>query len=120
MPIHAWFATSVALLALAPVSPRTNEAQTRRCANISPREAEILIYLLPQGDQLRFQSMDIGWERAPKAEVGRNAFVFWVYNSKRPDAGSVTIGYFVVDRCTAKVSDDPDGATVTSPTLEAV
>jgi hypothetical protein len=101
-----------------PLSAR--ELQTANCANLSPREAAILIHFLPQGEQLRRQGMDIGWERAPKAEVGRNAFVFWVYNAKRTATGSVTIGYFVVDRCTANVTDDANGTTVKSPTLAAL
>ena len=105
------------VLVLAPRPWSTAQEAATPCAKLSEREAEVLIYFLPVAEQLRSQQMDIGWERTPKAEEG-SRYVFWVYNSRRSGTGSVTIGYFNVDKCTGVVTEESN--TVTSTTLHAV
>ena len=91
------------------------------CTAISSRDAEILIYLMPVADQLREEGMDIGWERQPTIEKHNpGEYAFWVYNSRRPSAGSVTIGYYLVNKCTGVVKEDETGKVVTSPIMERV
>jgi len=104
-------------LVLAPHARSTAQEAATPCAKLSVREAELLIYFLPVAEQLRSQQMEIGWERTPKAEES-SRYVFWVYNSRRSGTGSVTIGYFNVDRCTGVVTEQRN--TVTSATLRAV
>jgi len=66
--------------------------------------------------------MDVGWERQPTAELrSPGVYVFWLYNSRRPNPmGSVTIGYYSIDKCTGIIKEDESGTVVTSPTLEGV
>jgi hypothetical protein len=75
---------------------------------IAPYEGEILIYVLPEAQELRSQGMDVGWEREKNPKLNqRDFYTYWVVNSKRPNVqGSVTIGYFSVNRHTAEVWDD--------------
>src|SRR5260370_35241694 len=75
-------------------------ARETPCANLSPREAAVLLYFMPVGEELRAKGMDIASERAPKAETDSNAYVFWVFNSKRTDTGTVTVGYYEGNKCT--------------------
>jgi len=77
---------------------------------IAPHEAEILIYLLPQAQELRKQGMDVGWELQTSPKLNqRDFYTYWVVNSKRPNVeGSVTVGYFSVNKYTAEVWDDND------------
>jgi hypothetical protein len=96
-------------------------AAESNCAAISSRDAEILIYLMPVADQLRAEGMDIGWERQPTIEKQNpGAYAFWVYNSRRPSDGSITIGYYLVNKCTGVVREDETGEVVTSPVMERV
>jgi hypothetical protein len=77
---------------------------------IAPYEAEILIYMLPEAQELRSQGMDVGWERETSPKLNqRDFYTFWVVNSKRPNVqGSVTVGHFSVNKHTAEVWDDND------------
>jgi hypothetical protein len=69
-------------------------------------EAEILIYMLPPARQVRAQGMEVGWELERSAKWNqRDYFFFWVYNTRRPEAGSVTIGHFAVNKHTADVRE---------------
>jgi hypothetical protein len=122
MRIRAGLLASLALMALTEASAPTRRRPFPLCAQVAPREAEILIYLLPVGEHLRQKGSDLGWERAPQAEKDRNVYVYWVYDakSKLPSAGSVTIGYYAVDRCTAAVTEEEGGSAVSSVTLRAV
>lgn len=89
---------------------------------IALHEAEILIYLLPQAQELRSQGMDIGWELQTSPKLKQKDFYsFWVVNSKRPNVqGSVTVGYFSVNKHTAEVWSNDKEKTVSSAELEGV
>ncbi len=77
---------------------------TQVATPIALYEAEILVYLLPQAQEVRRQGWEIGWELQRGREAGgADFFVFHVYNATRPSSGSVTIGYFAVNRQTAEV-----------------
>src|SRR5690242_11186417 len=86
------------------------------------QEAEILIYLLPQAKELRNQGMDVGWELEPGNRLDKEDFyTFWVVNSKRPNVeGSVTVGYFSVNKHTAVIWDDDTGKTVSATELAGI
>jgi len=89
---------------------------------IALHEAEILIYLLPQAQELRNRGMDIGWELETSPKLNQQDFyTFWVVNSKRPNVqGSVTIGYFSVNKHTAEVWDDDREKLMSSSELEGI
>src|ERR1700722_17661855 len=89
---------------------------------ISLTEAEILIYLLPQAQELRRQGMDVGWERQTSARLNqKNFYVFWVVNNKRsPVEGSVRVGFFAVSKFTAEVWDDDLETIVSGPDLAGI
>ncbi|MGA6957701.1 MAG: hypothetical protein WBY73_21500 [Candidatus Acidiferrales bacterium] len=89
---------------------------------IAPYEAEILVYLLPQAQELRKQGMDVGWEiqTSPKLNQ-RDFYTYWVFNLKRQNVeGSVTIGYFSVNKHTAEVWDNGNEKVVAAEDLEGV
>lgn len=96
--------------------------QTIPVEQIALHEAEILIYLLPQARELRNQGMDIGWELETSPQLNQKDFyTFWVVNSKRPNVeGSVTIGYFSVNKHNADVWDDDNKKTVSTVEIEGV
>ncbi len=113
MRIRLLIALPVLLLSMVATLPSAAAEST--CKDVSLIDAQILIYLLPVADQLRAQGMDIGWERQPALEAERpDHYSFWVYNSRRVSAGSVTIGYYNVDRCTGVVREAETGKIVSN------
>lgn len=88
---------------------------------IAFHEAEILIYLLPQAIEIRSQGMDIGWERETGSEWNQtDYYFFWVYNAKRAEAGSVTVGHFAVNKHTGEVWELMLQEIVKTPELQGV
>src|SRR5258708_25352859 len=96
--------------------------QTTSPEQIAPHEAEILIYLLPQAQELRKHGMDVGWELQTSLKLNqRDFYTYWVVNSKRPNVeGSVTVGYFSVNKHTAEVCDENNEKVVDAGELEGV
>jgi hypothetical protein len=91
-------------------------------SEVALHEAEILIYLLPQAQDLRGQGMDIGWELQTSPKLNQEDFyTFWVVNSKRPIVqGSDTVGYFSVNKHTAEVWANDKEKTVTTAELKGI
>jgi hypothetical protein len=89
---------------------------------ITLTEAEILVYLLPQAQELRKQGMDVGWESQTGPKFNHDDFyTFWVVNAKRPHVeGSVTVGFFDVNKHTGEVWDEGLERFVTSTELDGV
>lgn len=85
-------------------------------------EAEILIYLLPQAQQIRSDGFDIGWDLQTSAKLNQaDYYIFFVINAKRPSYGSVTVGYFGVNKHTADVwSLDREGEIISSTEIQGV
>lgn len=89
---------------------------------ITLTEAEVLIYLLPEAQELRKQGMDVGWElqKSPKFNQ-KDFYTFWVVNAKRPHVeGSVTVGFFDVNKHTGEIWDEGLEKFVTSPDIAGV
>ncbi len=89
--------------------------------SVSLCEAEILVYLLPQAHDLRADGMDVAWALETGPELNQKDFYnFWVVNAKRKGhSGSVTVGYFSVNKYTADVLDARQQYVVT-PELQGV
>ena len=88
---------------------------------IALHEAEILIYMLPDSIKIRSEGMEIGWEIHDAEEFNQKDFyVFWVYNAKRRDAGSVTVGHFAVNKHTADVWEFGSDTLVKARELDAI
>lgn len=119
---------SIALLigAVCPIlSPaRTKPSLVRATSpeTIALHEAEILIYLLPEARETRKRGMDIGWELETSPQLNQqDFFVFWVVNAKRKHPhGSVTIGFFSVNRHTADVWSNDLGKFVSTTELSGI
>lgn len=95
---------------------------TASAEQIAPYEAEILVYLLPQAQELRKQGMEVGWELQTSSKLDqRDFYTYWVFNLKRQNVeGSVTIGYFSVNKHTAEVWDNGNEKVVDAKDLEGV
>jgi len=95
---------------------------TRKPDLINIEEAEILIFLLPQAAELRRQGMDVGWELQTGPKLNQADFyTFWVVNSSRPHVeGSVTVGYFGVNKHSAEVWSLDKGEFVSAPEIGGV
>ena len=83
----------------------TPYAQTKAPELLPLHEAEILIYLSPPAVSVRAEGMEVGWELQEAKQYNKNFYVFWMYNAVRESTGSVTIGYFAVNKRTAEVWD---------------
>jgi hypothetical protein len=107
---HRFLVTFLVVSALVPASAnneRVLAAQQAQSEPLSKTEAEILIYLLPEAHHVRQEGMDIGWElETGSARNQKDFYNFWVVNAKRKNGGSVTIGFFSVNKHTAEVWDD--------------
>jgi hypothetical protein len=79
-------------------------------------EAEIEIYLLPVGEAERQKGLDIAMEAQTSAQLNQADYhYFWVYNVKRKQSdGSVTIGYYAVNKHTAEVWDTDEKKQISS------
>ncbi len=104
-----------------PAFSSAGEAPVAKPQEIAYHEAEILIYLLPVAKELRAGGMDVSWERQTSAKLNQeDYFVFWVVNARRVSNGSVTVGYFAVNKHTADVWDSDLKELVTSPEIKGV
>lgn len=115
------FAIALANSFWSPVSaPATHSAKEPNFIRLE--EAEILVFLLPQAAELRRQGMDVGWELQTGPKLNQADFyTFWVVNSTRPHVeGSVTVGYFAVNRHSAEVWSLDKGEFVSSPEIEGI
>src|SRR5580704_17869111 len=90
--------------------------------SIAPYEGEILVYLLPHGQELRKLGMDIGAELETNQKLNQQDFyTFHVFNSKRTNVqGSTTVGYFSVNKHTAEIWDDNNQRKVSTAELEGI
>jgi hypothetical protein len=111
------------LLLVIPKNAVSQPSQTSSSPEpIALYEGEILIYLLPQGRELRNQGMDIGSEVKPNQKLDQQDFyTFQVFNSKRTNVqGTTTIGYFSVNKHTAEIWDDNNQKQVVTAELEGI
>ncbi|MBU6509553.1 MAG: hypothetical protein KGL98_05075 [Gammaproteobacteria bacterium] len=73
---------------------------------ISIVEAKILIYVSPVGERVRANRSDIAMELQTSTKLNQSDYYFfWVYDSERHSNGSVTVGYYAVNKHTAEVWD---------------
>jgi len=100
----------------------TREAQPK---SLSLAEAEILVYLVPDADQVRKAGCDVEaeWQRSSKLDQ-TNFFTFWLLRRGKKvgcSAWPIDVSYFSVNKRTGSVWDDmPEPHRVTSPTLNGV
>lgn len=89
---------------------------------ITVYDTEILIYLLPEAHQVRAAGRDIAWVLQTNNKLDQaNFYYFWVIDTVHKNAvGSVTVGYFSVNKWTADVEDDDEYSVVTSKEIAGV
>lgn len=98
-------ASSVILMAADSVIARDVTAPTS-AQEISITDAKILLYVSPIGESMRAGGSDIAMERQTSAKLNqKDYYFFWVYDSRRRSSGSVTVGYYAVNKHTAGVWD---------------
>jgi hypothetical protein len=84
-------------------------------------EAEILMYLLPHAHENRSNNRDVASQLQTSPQLNQTDFYcFWVTGTNPPaGTGSVTVGYFAVNKHTADIQDYDD-EPVKSPELGGV
>ena len=89
---------------------------------LSLAEAKILVVASPVGQDLQKENMDIGFELQDSSQLNQaDYYYFWVYNSKRANpAGSVTIGYYAVNKHTADLWDIDTRRIISGKLLESI
>ncbi len=93
-----------------------------KTTTLSATEARILVYVSPVGEEQRASGFDIGMEAQSSAQLNQaDYYYFWVYNAKREQSyGSVTIGYYAVNKHTAQVWDTDEEKQLSSKLLLGV
>lgn len=86
---------------------QTLATQSPQAEPLSLTEAEVLVYLLPRAREVRRQGGRIGWEvETGPSQNTTDFYNFWVVDNKQQGhIGSVTLGYFSVNKHTADVWD---------------
>jgi len=109
------------LLSLRPVFSVWSETADD-AATLTLAEAKILAYVSPVGDRARRDGLDIAVELQTSAQLNQaDYYYFWVYNAKREQSsGSVTIGYFAVNKHTGEVWDTDTKKQISSDLLVGV
>ena len=89
---------------------------------LTATEARILIYISPVGQELRARGLDIAMERQTSPQLNQgDYYYFWAYDAKRhQSSGSVTIGYYAVNKHTGQVWDTDRRVEVSSRLLQGV
>jgi hypothetical protein len=107
------------LVVLFVVTDRSNAAENTTI--LSATEARILVYVSPVGEGLRASGSDIAMEQQTSAQLNQaDYYYFWVYNAKRQSNGSVTIGYYAVNKHTADVWDTVEQKRTSSKLMVGV
>jgi hypothetical protein len=85
-------------------------------------EAEILLYFVPEAKELRSHGLSVGWEQQTGAKLNQADFyIFWVVDNKRPGVhGSVTVGYFAVNKYTGDVWNMDKSDFVSTPEITGI
>ena len=99
---------------------RSSAAQNT--TTLTATEAAILTYVSPVGDRQRAGGSDIALEQQTSAQLNQaDYYYFWVYNAKRQQSsGSVTIGYYAVNKYTGDVWDTVEKKQLSSMLLIGV
>jgi hypothetical protein len=118
------FVTFLVLLSLNVTWPQGQEAlpkQSFQAEMISLTEAEILVYLLPQAQEVRKQRGNVSWElEAGPLQNTKDFYTFWVVGPRRQGEASNTIGYFSVNKHTADIWDAVLDKLISSEELQGI
>jgi len=89
---------------------------------LTATEARVLVYISPVGEKLRASGLDIAMEQQTSPQLNQaNYYYFWVYNAKRrQSAGSVTIGYYAVNKHTGQIWDTDEKKEISSKLVRGV
>lgn len=102
--------------------PAQRASAANKPASLTATEAKILVYISPVGQSLREQGFDVGMERQTSSQLDQaNYYYFWIYDSKRQQlSGSVTVGYYAVNKHTGQVWDTETRKEVSSGLMKGV
>lgn len=111
----------VALLSL--VAPNYLRAQSNQdsATMITPAEAAVLVYVSPAGAPARATRSDVGVELQSDAKLNQtDYYYYWVYDARHTSHGSVTIGYYAVNKHTGEVWDTDQKKELSATLLSGV
>jgi hypothetical protein len=100
------------------------QPRAHRATLINMEEAEILIYVMPDAQAERKSGKDVAWslETNPEYDL-KNFYYFWVVGTGDGEShheGSITVGYFAVNKHTGDVWEYATMEHINSPQLEGV
>ena len=116
----------LALLATMLACGRPGSTQARSTAKpstlLTEEEAEILIYVMPDAEAERKAGKDVAWTPEVNKEYDlANFYEFWVVGTGQREApGSITVGYFAVNKHTGDVWEVASGEHIAGPQLSGV
>ena len=88
---------------------------------ISVTDSKILLYVSPIGETVRAMGSDIAMQRQTSVKLNQADYYFFcVYDSERHSNGSVTVGYYAVNKHTAQVWDMDDNKQLSGKLLLGV
>lgn len=117
--------SGLALLVLALLFFVDRSSAAQNTTTLKATDAAILTYVSPVGDTLRQRGSDISMEQQTSAQLNQaDYYYFWVYEAYDPkrqeSSGSVTIGYYAVNKYTGDVWDTVQRKPLSSKLLLGV
>lgn len=83
-----------------------DQRNARTVETITATEASLLVYLVPHAERIRDAGMDGGLELQTNPKLNQREFYyFWLYNRTLEGPGSLTVGYYAVNKHSATVWD---------------
>ena len=100
------------------ITGRSSAAENK--TTLSATDAKILVYVSPVGESLRASGSDIAMEQQTSVQLNQaDYYYFWVYDAMRQN-GSVTVGYYAVNKYTGDVWDTVEKKQLSSRLLLGV
>jgi hypothetical protein len=88
---------------------------------VSATDAKVLLYVSPIAEEVRVEGWDVALELQTSPELNQSDYYyFWAYNSEHKSNGSVTVGYFAINKHTAEVWDIDKHKRLSSKLLQGV
>ena len=105
-------------------SPGRAQAPSRAKSStlLTKEEAEILIYVMPDAEAERKAGKDVAWTPEVNKEYDlANFYYFWVVGSgPRKEPGSITVGYFAVNKHTGDLWEVTNAEHIAGSQLSGV
>ena len=110
------------MLAFEPAGWAHAQSSAKNSPLITREEAEILIYVMPDAEAERKAGKDVAWTPEVNKQYDlANFYYFWVVGAgQRKEPGSITVGYFAVNKHTGDMWETVNTEHITGPQLSGV